>query len=162
MVELRIITGTFRTCFRNHASVISSSRFSSLFWPGLSSSPLYITPLPCKDSESRDASRNWHPTNHVHCRSGNYAGGLAGPPAGPTLRSAMYENYFFLVAFFLVAFFFAFFLAAIICPPPFGIPRSDSSGLILKQSAEHRSAVTSASSFRGVSGPPGQGIPRRP
>jgi hypothetical protein len=33
------------------------------------------------------------------------------------------KSYFFLVAFFLVAFFFAFFLAAIICPPPFGIPR---------------------------------------
>jgi hypothetical protein len=39
------------------------------------------------------------------------------------------KNYFFLVAFFLVAFFFAFFLAAIIYPPPFGIPRIDSAAL---------------------------------
>jgi len=50
-----------------------------------------------------------------------YTGGSM-PPAGPTLGTP-YKHYFFLVAFFLVAFFLAFFLAAIICPPPFGIPR---------------------------------------
>ena len=46
------------------------------------------------------------------------------PPAVP-LQGLQEKNYFFLVAFFLVAFFLAFFLAAIICPPPFGIPRYD-------------------------------------
>jgi hypothetical protein len=49
------------------------------------------------------------------CAGGIHAPG--GPASGTSIKS-----YFFLVAFFLVAFFLAFFLAAISCPPPFGIP----------------------------------------
>jgi hypothetical protein len=92
----------------------------------------------------------------------NTPGDPLAPRRAPLCGARRIKNYFFLVAFFLVAFFFAFFLAAIICPPPFGIPHLDSSGLILKQSAEHRSAVTSASIFPGFSHSPVREIPRHP